>query len=425
MAKNLPCYWSKVRSCNKDLFEDQDKVFIIGSCDSSRKEYIDIIINLVREYNLEPIFAERLDENNNLDAFCENICSNVRGSRLIINDISAPLKTYCEEHGVEDYCPSLNVYWEYGYAAGLGKRQIVICEEEQLKRLPFDVGSKHIQKYTKETLRDCLKPLLELELSKPSIKEELSPEMLEDIYKKFQSWANNKLEENLSLPINKNSRDGLIYDYIFGCIVPYSLSDNLIDFNSNIIKNYIDDYSIIKESQTVKIPDYTRQYEPTNGEDLLIYPSGLIYFCLNYNYSNPADPKFSLGYLKDGTYNILNVRRFQEKYNAPFTTITWGKLESLLEVICFIFNPKCKINLVKIPTENFSFEIIVPNMILNGKRRRLSKSLEFLSHKEYLGDKKDIIIQDSFEYKKIYEFIDSIKKKIIDYYQNPTDRAYI
>ncbi len=92
MTKNLPCIWSNVRFCNKELFEDQDKVFIIGSCDSSREICIDAISDLIREYDMEPIFAERLEENNNLDAFCENICSNVRGSRLIINDISAPVK---------------------------------------------------------------------------------------------------------------------------------------------------------------------------------------------------------------------------------------------------------------------------------------------------------------------------------------------
>lgn len=108
-----------------------------------------------------------MEENNNLDAFCDNICSNVIGSRLIINDLSAPLKVWCKEHSIEDYNPSLNVFWEYGYAAGLSKRQLVICEDNQLKKLPFDVGSKHILKYSKNNLKAVLEPLIRAELKKP------------------------------------------------------------------------------------------------------------------------------------------------------------------------------------------------------------------------------------------------------------------
>lgn len=81
-----------------------------------------------------------------MDAFCDSICRHIRGSRLIINDISAPLRQVCKECKKNDYVPSLNVYWEYGYAAGLGKTQIVICEENQFDIIPFDVGSKQILK---------------------------------------------------------------------------------------------------------------------------------------------------------------------------------------------------------------------------------------------------------------------------------------
>ena len=207
----------------------------------------------------------------------------------------------------------------------------------------------------------------------------------------------------------------LIYDYIFGCIVPRSLSDDLIDLNSDFIKNYIDDYSIIKRSQTYKIPEHARQYERDNGEDILIYPNGVIYFCLNYSFVDPKNPEFSLGYLESEPYEKLDVESHQEKYNAPFSSITWGKLESLLEVICFIFHPECKINIVKIPTESFSLELIVLNMIFNGKKRSLSQFGGLPSYKKYLGGKKDIIIREIFEYKKILEFVDSIKKKITDF----------
>lgn len=174
MNRNYPCYWSKSRNCKKRLFEDTKDVFIIGSCDQTREEYIKDIKNLVENLELNPVFAEDLKENNNTDAFCDNICSHIRGSRIIINDISAPLKVMCQICDISDFVPSLNVYWEYGYAAGLSKPQIVICEEEQFNKIPFDVAGKQIQKYTKGTLKDILRPLIEDELKKPVPKSRFS-----------------------------------------------------------------------------------------------------------------------------------------------------------------------------------------------------------------------------------------------------------
>ncbi len=47
MSRNLPCYWSKSRSCNKSIFEDKENIFIIGSCDISREKYRERIENLI------------------------------------------------------------------------------------------------------------------------------------------------------------------------------------------------------------------------------------------------------------------------------------------------------------------------------------------------------------------------------------------
>ena len=256
--------------------------------------------------------------------------------------------------------------------------------------------------------------------------ETLWKEQLDKISIGFQNWVKEKLDENINLEINKKRYDGLIADYIFGCIAPNSFSEDLIDFNSDLIKNYIEDYTIIRRSQRYKTPDFACQCDRDNGEEILIYPNGLIYFCLIYNYINPEKPEFSLGYLDSESIEILNVRQHQEKYNAPFSTITWGKLESLLKVLCFIFHPECKIKIVRTPTESFSLELFLPNMIYNGISRALShRMIGFPSYKKYLGKNKDINIQEFFEYDKITEFIKSIKSIIIEYYQNQADRGYV
>lgn len=254
--------------------------------------------------------------------------------------------------------------------------------------------------------------------------EELFQEKLEIIFPKFQKWAQGKLKHNLSLKLNKNNLDGRIYDYLLGCIVPDTLSKDLIDFNSNLIKDYIDDYSIFKRSQTYKTPDYARQCDESLGEEVLIFPNGRVYFCQIYSAFHKEQTDFSLGTLKSAGYERLHVKKFKEKYSAPFSYIKWGSLDSLLEVICFLFHPKCKINLVNSPTDLFHLEIIVPNMIYEGRRRVLSSFGGFPSYKRYLGTKKDIFFHILFRFNEIGKIIEAIKNHIMEYYKNPASKGY-
>ncbi len=204
MSKNNSCYWSKSRNCNRISFKEIKDIFIIGSCDEDREEYIDIIKKIIQEIGLYPIFAEDLKENNNLDAFCDNICSHIISSRLIINDISAPIREICKKCGTTDFFPSLNVYWEYGYAAGLGKPQIVICDQEQINKIPFDVAGKQIQPYTKETLEEILKPLIENELKNPIPKSRFQVYYSDSERKEISAQEVENIKQELRTSISQN-----------------------------------------------------------------------------------------------------------------------------------------------------------------------------------------------------------------------------
>jgi len=255
--------------------------------------------------------------------------------------------------------------------------------------------------------------------------EEIFREKLENIIPDFQKWTHDKLEQNLSLKVNKNSLDGKIYDYIFGCIVPNTISEDLIDFKSNVIKEYIDNYRIIRDSQNYKTPEFAWQNDESLGEEIRIYPGGKIYFCQMYWAFNKENPKFSLGRLESSSYERLIVKKYQEKYSAPFSHINWGSLNSLLEVICFLFHPQCKIKMVNSPTELFHLEIIVPNMIYEGKRRVFSHSYStFPTHKSYLGTNKDITYSKLFRFEEIDSTVEDLKRYIMEYFQNPRSRAY-
>ena len=69
------CPWSPNATCNTKLFSDPKSAFIIGSNAPDRREYIDIIIEILREFDLEPNFALDLNQYNGKLAFCTNICS--------------------------------------------------------------------------------------------------------------------------------------------------------------------------------------------------------------------------------------------------------------------------------------------------------------------------------------------------------------
>ena len=254
--------------------------------------------------------------------------------------------------------------------------------------------------------------------------EELFQEKLEIIIPEFQEWAQIKLEQNFSLKVNDNP-DGKIHDYILGCIVPSTTSEDLVDFKSNVIKEYLENYSIIEKSQTFKIPEIACQYEKSLGGEIRVHPDGRVYFCLMYWAFFKEQPEFSLGRLENTGYTRLMVEKYQKKYSAPFSYINWGSLNSLLEVTCFLFNPNCKIKMVQFPTNSFHLEIIVPNMIYEGKRRILSSAGGWPTYKSYLGKQKDITFRKLFLFDEIDDTIEALKNHILEFYQNPADKGYI
>ncbi|KKL92290.1 hypothetical protein LCGC14_1886160 [marine sediment metagenome] len=230
------CYWSKSSKCIIDLYQNEKDVFIIGSNAEDRREYVEIIKNVIEDFKLNPIFAIDLKDNNNLQAFCNSICTHIRGSRLIIVDLSAPLKLKCDSCETHYLEPSVNVYWEYGYAAGLEKQTIILCEEDQLGEIPFDVIDKHLQPYTKENLHDAVKELINVKLSIPVPKIRHKSKTQEELIK-IISTQKDSYFKNLETEINKLNSDLETADnryVIMGAsILPLSENGTILDFNDS------------------------------------------------------------------------------------------------------------------------------------------------------------------------------------------------
>ncbi len=173
MAEKTKCYWTKDSYCGVELHEKDDEIFIIGSCNSTRREYIDKIIDTVKnKFKMKAVFAEDLSQHNGYKAFCSNICSPLISSTLVIVDLSAVLTNiYCSScsQDIEHLQQSINVYWEYGYACGLGKRVLLLIDETQIEKLPFDVADTQVERYNLDNLGEKLIKLIKLKLSEPLI----------------------------------------------------------------------------------------------------------------------------------------------------------------------------------------------------------------------------------------------------------------
>ncbi|HEC37331.1 hypothetical protein LCGC14_0610820 [marine sediment metagenome] len=158
------CYWSESHACLKEINQNQENVFIVASNDPTRSEYVELIKKTVGLFELNPIFATDLSKNNNRQAFCDNICSHIISSRLIIIDLSGPILPKCETCSTEYLQFSMNVFWEYGYAAGLNRPIIVVCDQSQVKDLPFDIFDKHILSYSKTSIEEDLGEIIKIKL---------------------------------------------------------------------------------------------------------------------------------------------------------------------------------------------------------------------------------------------------------------------
>jgi hypothetical protein len=337
LSKHYPCYWSDSRDCTKGLFEDVKDAFIIGSCAADREKFIEETKKIIAEVELNPIFAEDLKDNNNLDAFCDNICSHIRGSRIIINDISAPLLNICETCKTLTYNPSLNVYWEYGYAAGLGKPQIVICEQEQFDKIPFDVAGKQIQSYTKETLRETLKPLIENELSNPIpsleiVKTKNLERILEKLPKIEQlfddkpSVISSELEFQIKV-IPKYLEDNLFEDNQYSDLKTILLKNK---YGPSVVKidyNYMFDRLRLSREGLYSIYNYPSEIFPMGG-NIFIAKEGIIIFKWYYNQHRQNVPErrfpsyfissFILGFL-DFLHIIFSNFNYSEDLKIIFS----------------------------------------------------------------------------------------------------------
>ncbi len=230
------CYWSRAHACLIEHDQNQENVFIVASNDPSRSEYIELIKKTVGLFKLNPIFAVDLSKNNNRQAFCDNICSYIISSRLIIIDLSGPILPKCEKCSTEYLQFSINVFWEYGYAAGLNRTIIVICDESQVKDIPFDIFDKHILSYTMASLEEDLGEIIKIKLAEDNYPDSSLKAILKDCYDSLRKICDlhYQITANFSDPKAKIDTN-LTYNEVF-------LAVKKIERNKDLCLEYLNLY---------------------------------------------------------------------------------------------------------------------------------------------------------------------------------------
>ena len=230
------CYWSGVHPCFIESDQNQENIFIVATNDLSRSEYVEMIKKTVRLFNLNPIFAIDLSKNNNRQTFCDNICSYIISSRLIIIDLSGPILPKCEKCSTEYLQFSINVFWEYGYAAGLNRPIIVICDESQVKDIPFDIFDKHILSYTKASLEEDLGEIIKIKLAEDNYPDSRLKAILKDCYDSLRKICDLHYQITAKFRDPKAKIDtNLTYNEVF-------LAVKKIERNKDLCLEYLDLY---------------------------------------------------------------------------------------------------------------------------------------------------------------------------------------
>ena len=113
--------WSRVNELEKGNVDNPKNAFVAMSFDASLKSVYDNgIKKAIVDAKFDPI---RVDAEEYNDKICDEIIANIRKAKFVISDVTQ------QKNGV---------YFEAGFAMGLGKPVIWTCRNDELNNLHFD-----------------------------------------------------------------------------------------------------------------------------------------------------------------------------------------------------------------------------------------------------------------------------------------------
>jgi hypothetical protein len=112
---------------------ESQKVFVAMWFDASMEDAWRLGIKpAIEDCGYTPVRIDKVEQNGKID---DAIISEIKKSRFLIADFTCP---FSESSGVLKYEPRGGVYYEAGFAHGLGMEVIFICRTDMLNSLHFD-----------------------------------------------------------------------------------------------------------------------------------------------------------------------------------------------------------------------------------------------------------------------------------------------
>lgn len=132
--------WNRVAELERNTIKNNEDAFVAMWFDTEvENAYEEAIVVAIKEAGYNPIRIDKVDHNNKI---CDEIIAKIQRSKFVIADFTG-------QRG--------GVYFEAGYAMGLGKPVIWTCRHDHLDKVHFDTRQySHIVWETEEDLKEKL-----------------------------------------------------------------------------------------------------------------------------------------------------------------------------------------------------------------------------------------------------------------------------
>lgn len=152
--------WQRISELQDQQTENSETYFVAMAFNESTNEYREAVRNAVKQagYRADEIAVDEAHHNNFI---MDKIINLINEARFVIADFT----TMPEEPDGEKTRNGVRggVYWEAGYARGLGKEVIHTCRDdpETLRRLHFDIQQINTLRWNEDTLEQFTENLTE------------------------------------------------------------------------------------------------------------------------------------------------------------------------------------------------------------------------------------------------------------------------
>ena len=285
----------------------------------------------------------------------------------------------------------------------------------------------------------------------------------EEILNDFFKWKENLMTNMPDMSLDKDffkrkPEDMVLSDWFFICIIPTTISKDLIDFSSDSINSeakiefkdgvimsgpnpnhipeigkFFESYHVLGYSQVYCINQFLQEYNDL-GNIIRVYRDGKIFICLRYGPQFKVKDKPELRTLVEKSkhnrkiFDIeplfmkrqpINREKAQEKYGTPIKNVMPGNLEHIFKIVCFPFHKDCKVQMVRTTTTKFKAYFLFPNMKKNNLGRILYQRNRIGPVREYLADDDELFLHLDFEYENIPSMLNIFKRQCLNDFKNP------